>query len=257
MSESQQQRGTQPGRRQRDEVESGAASSGQADVSPGQAETSQDQAEAPPDIARATQRQADAADVEAARASLLRVFCAIEIPPQVRARVLEHISTLRGGAKRARAAWSRAESLHLTTKFFGEIEEARQDALSRAMARAVTGLSAFELTVGGAGVFPPRGMPRVLWLGIGDASGKLSLLQRRLEDECAAEGFARERRSFHPHLTLARLRTPEGARLLAELHLRTDFEPATYIADELVLFRSRLGPGGSQYTALARHELKG
>ncbi|HEX5707510.1 MAG TPA: RNA 2',3'-cyclic phosphodiesterase, partial [Pyrinomonadaceae bacterium] len=107
----------------------------------------------------------------------------------------------------------------------------------------------------GTGLFPPRGAPRVLWLGVKDDSGGLARLHQRLEDECEATGFPRETRAFNPHLTIARLRNPEGVRPLASLHTTTEFTSRPFDVREFVLMRSQLGPGGSRYTALSHHPL--
>jgi 2'-5' RNA ligase len=147
------------------------------------------------------------------------------------------------------------EKLHLTLKFFGEIAPERVEALSGAAARVALNSQSFILALSGTGAFPPRGNPRVLWLGIEDASGALAQLQSRLEEECSALGFAREERPFHPHLTLARIRAPQGARELASRHQETGFARIEFEAADLVLLRSELGPGGSRYTVISRHEL--
>jgi 2'-5' RNA ligase len=190
-------------------------------------------------------------------ASSLRVFCAVELPEEVREQAADHAARLRERFGEARASWPRAENLHLTLKFLGEIERGRIEALTRAAARAAARSEAFRLTVAGAGAFPPRGPARVLWLGVADASGGLARLHGHLEDECAHEGFTREARPFHPHLTLARLRAPQGARELARLHEEMGFAALAFNVTELVLMRSELGPGGSRYTPLSRHELQG
>ena len=80
-------------------------------------------------------------------------------------------------------------------------------------------------------------------------------MQRALETECAADGFPREPRPFKPHLTLARIRSPQGAHELAATHRETPFEPQRFKVSELVVMRSELGPGGSRYTPLSRHTL--
>jgi RNA 2',3'-cyclic 3'-phosphodiesterase len=185
---------------------------------------------------------------------LVRVFFAIELPSEVKERAAEAITRLRGAAPEVRASWERVEKLHITLKFLGEIAHERLSALSAAGTRAAQSSQPFRLTLEGAGAFPPRGNPRVLWLGIRDSSGVLAELHGRLEEECARAGFAREERPFHPHLTLARIRAPQGARHLAKLHLETDFSPVEFDAGSLVLMRSELGPGGSRHTPISRHE---
>jgi RNA 2',3'-cyclic 3'-phosphodiesterase len=184
-----------------------------------------------------------------------RVFCALAIPPEVGGRVSEHVNKLRQSFPEVRASWNRDDKFHLTLKFLGGIAQARVESLSSAAERATHGLTPFKLIVAGPGVFPKSGPPKVLWIGISDVDGRLIELHSRLEDECREEGFPKETRWFHPHLTLARLRHSQGARELARLHRETDFSPIGFIASELFVIRSELGPGGSHYSEISRHKL--
>lgn len=185
-----------------------------------------------------------------------RVFCAIAVPDLARAGIVKHIARLREAVPAAPASWGRDQNIHLTLKFLGEISTAKIINISSAIARAVGGLSPFEIRMEGAGVFPKQGTPRVLWLGIIDDSGKLGQLHSRIEDECAVEGFTKEARPFNPHLTVARLRKPRGARTLAQAHRQLVFEPAEVSVSEVLVIRSELGANGSTYTIISRHSLK-
>jgi 2'-5' RNA ligase len=182
-----------------------------------------------------------------------RVFCAIEFPPKVAERAIEHIKLLREAYPRTQASWIRDGNFHLTLKFIGEIPRPDVDKLSEAARRAVAGLSAFNLVVSGAGSFPKSGPAKVLWLGIEDHSGQLNILHERLEREGALEGFAKEERTFHPHLTIARLRKITGARELAAAHRECGFHPVKALISELVVIRSELSSAGSKYTVVSRH----
>ncbi|HLL15508.1 MAG TPA: RNA 2',3'-cyclic phosphodiesterase [Pyrinomonadaceae bacterium] len=188
----------------------------------------------------------------------VRIFCAVELPEDARARVAAHVESLRRAAQGSlKITWERAEKLHLTLKFLGEIEAERVEALTRAANRAADVTGNFEVSLREAGAFPPRGNPRVLWLGLHDEAGRLAELQKRLEAECERENFPREERAFRPHITIARIRTPNAAaRQLAALHRETDFAPATFGVGEFVIMQSQLGAGGSRYTPLSRHVLK-
>jgi len=191
-----------------------------------------------------------------ARGGALRLFFAVELPEDLRGRAAEHAARLRREFPHAKAGWERPEKMHVTLKFLGDVEAARVASLGAAAGRSTAGLSSFGLSVEGTGAFPPHGAPRVLWLGLRDDAGGLALLQSRLEQECEREGFPREPRPFKPHLTLARIRTPQGARELAAAHRQTPFGPITFKVSELTLVRSQLGPGGSRYTPLSRHSLQ-
>jgi 2'-5' RNA ligase len=178
-----------------------------------------------------------------------RTFCAIELPDEVRTRLHDHVRRLREAVPDASASWSRPENVHLTLKFFGNVPKGKLPRISEAAKRATQEFSSFSIRIGGTGVFRTQ----VLWIGIEDPSGQVSALQRRFEEECAKEGFAKENRAYKPHLTIARIRRPEGARKLTETHQQTRFDAVELTVREIVVFRSELSPKGSRYTAISKH----
>lgn len=184
-----------------------------------------------------------------------RTFCAVELSEEVRARFEEHIARLRKEVPDAVASWSRVENIHLTLKFFGNVEVDRIPAISAAATCATEQFSKFDIGVGNTGVFPRPSRPQVLWIGVNDPSGQLTTLQQQLETECAAAGFPKEDRAYHPHLTIARLRKPESARCLADTHLKMTFSPITVPVHELIVFRSELSSKGARYTPISHHPL--
>jgi RNA 2',3'-cyclic 3'-phosphodiesterase len=184
-----------------------------------------------------------------------RIFCAVELPDEVRVRLEEHIRRLREAVPDVAASWSRVENIHLTLKFLGNVSVDTIPVISNAASRAVKNFSSFQIGIGATGVFPKPSRAQVLWIGVTDPSGKLLALQQRLEDEFAVEGFAKEDRAFRPHLTIARLRKPEGARRLAGAHLEIEFSPTEITLSELIIFRSELSSKGSKYTPISRHPI--
>jgi 2'-5' RNA ligase len=184
-----------------------------------------------------------------------RLFVAIELPTSVRQSVQDHIDQLRQAIPGARASWTREENMHLTIKFLGDTLVTRVESFSQAAQRAARQVSPFELVIGDCGAFPPRGQPRVLWIGIKDPRNNLTKVYRSLEDECANAGFPREGRPFHPHFTIARLRQPHGARRLAELHKEIGFDPLPVKISDVCLIRSELRSEGSRYTVISRYDL--
>ncbi|HYW74391.1 MAG TPA: RNA 2',3'-cyclic phosphodiesterase [Pyrinomonadaceae bacterium] len=190
-----------------------------------------------------------------------RIFIAIEIPSSIRRLLTDYIEQLRGEFPETRASWSREDNLHLTLKFLGDVPVTRIPDLAAACTDAAGTLGPFELAISTTGTFPPHGKPKVLWVGVGDAQPvpasrqNLSSLQASLESACAAHGFAREERTYHPHLTIARLREAKKSRALAERHRQLVVGPRNFQVSEIVLFRSELSSRGSKHTALSRHEL--
>lgn len=183
-----------------------------------------------------------------------RIFAAIDISDEARTQALNYIETLRGKFPELRVSWDKAEKLHITVKFFGDVENYRILLLSKTFEKVAGQFSPFNLRISKTGVFPSRRNPRVLWLGLQDENGSLSQINTFLESECEKQGFVREKRLFKPHLTIARLRQPEKSEDLIEKHLQTNFETAVFEVGEITIYESKLQPAGSVYSVVSKHE---
>jgi RNA 2',3'-cyclic 3'-phosphodiesterase len=183
------------------------------------------------------------------------MFVAINLPEPVKSALARYIDQLRSQSPSVKASWDRPEKAHITLKFLGGIEKELVSRLSTAAEQATNSHTPFTLAVEGTGVFPAHGHPRVLWLGIIDRSGSLERLHDRLDEECAAMGFPRDDRAFHPHLTIARIRVPPQARKLAWEHQENSFPTHPFKVSSIAVVRSELGPGGSRYTTISEHSL--
>ncbi len=165
---------------------------------------------------------------------------------------MKHITHLRDLVPTSPASWGRENSLHLTLKFLGNVPADCLPNLSAAASRAVAQLKPFDISLTQTGAFPKSGSPRVLWIGIDDPTQQLARMQVRLEEECEREGFPKESRPFHPHLTVARLRKPSGTHL-ARSHEQLGFDALAVVVSELVVMRSELSNKGSNYTVMSRN----
>ncbi len=181
----------------------------------------------------------------------MRVFVALEIPAEVRRAIGEMIARLRDVARGAR--WVRAEGVHVTLKFIGEIPEERVAAIEQALRGVKTaGIAApVEAKFRGAGFFPNERHPRVFWAGV-EGPPNLAELARAVDERLAPLGIAAETREFRPHLTLARFKSEDGLpRLREEIKKLEPFDFGLMRASEFHLFQSQLGAGGAKYTKLA------
>ncbi len=185
----------------------------------------------------------------------LRAFVAVEIPADLLKTLARVQAEIKGRGVRAR--WTRAENLHLTLKFLGEIAAGQLDVVTHALRSAAAAHSAFKLTAAGIGVFPGLRRPRVLWAGLSGATDALAQLQRELDDQLEAVGFSREARGFHGHLTLGRFTEEAGAGgIAAAISAYVSERFGSFDVQEVVLFQSDLQPKGPVYTALARAQLR-
>jgi 2'-5' RNA ligase len=113
----------------------------------------------------------------------------------------------------------------------------------------------FEMILDGVGVFPPRGAPRVLWVGVTAGVSELGDLQRLMAERVTALGIALEDRPFHPHLTLGRWRVSRRADRERALAAAPAGAIARCPVTGATLYESRLSSSGPSYLARARANL--
>jgi len=184
----------------------------------------------------------------------IRSFIAIELSEEAK----EGLARLRKELEKDEhkfVKWVAPGGIHLTLKFLGNIPSRRVAEITEAIVKAAQGISPFHLEISGLGAFPSLKQARVFWVGIGGEVDKLSRLQQNIDSALAALGFAKEERSFVPHLTLARIRegaSPLERRSFGELVGSTIFEDKYHIKVEAIsLMRSQLTPAGAIYTCLS------
>lgn len=185
-----------------------------------------------------------------------RIFTAIDISDEARRKVSDYIENLRGEFSELRGGWERAEKLHLTLKFLGEVDEKQLKNLTEAVKETAEQFSNFNLQISETGAFPSPRNARILWIGVRDELRNLQRMNEILETECGRKGFEKEKRIFKPHLTIARLLEPQNSKELVEKHLLNDFSLIEYVVSELVVYESRLQKSGSIYSIISKHRLK-
>ena len=186
----------------------------------------------------------------------IRSFLAIELPPAI----TKGLERVQNDLKQSHAdvKWVEPSRIHLTLKFFGNIDEGACDEIVDAVGKAASEVKSFTLAVKGLGAFPNTRNPRVLWLGVEDSGGALRPLQRAIEERLGEIGYPREERGFKAHLTLGRARSGKGRAEL--LHRIEDLYHAVlgeFRVERLVLFKSDLKPTGPIYTELRAVKLGG
>lgn len=130
-----------------------------------------------------------------------RLFIAAELPASCFKPLTLAMQRLQREARRA--SLTRPENLHLTLRFIGEQKAAKAELIRQAFSRLMSGEGK---------------APQLEWTGFGSFSGRdgatvyaafkaddvLLNLQRQIEETLAEMGLAPEKKSFKPHVTLAR-----------------------------------------------------
>ena len=181
---------------------------------------------------------------------MLRCFLAVPVDAPELAAAQRLQAGLRAHVPEVR--WARPETLHLTTHFFGPIDDERAGAALEAVRPIANRTAPFDVVLDRLGAFPSRGTPRVLWLGPARDIAPLTALALECRNALAAVGFEVEHRDYHAHCTLGRPRSPwsDAARAAWQTSVtavagQTEIR---FTARRLVLFESLPAPGGAVYT---------
>lgn len=187
----------------------------------------------------------------------MRLFVAVNFPQEIKQALGSFINELR--AMPADMKWVGAQNLHLTVQFLGNTGEDLAPRVVEALKRSAVSVSPFYLSLGGVGVFPSKDRPRVIWVGVHDETAVLADLHRKVQRELGQLGFAPDQKRFSPHLTLARLRSPQGFSAVIEkaekIARGKEFGRAKIASVDLML--SELSPQGPRYSVLAGIQLPG
>ncbi|HVP93643.1 MAG TPA: RNA 2',3'-cyclic phosphodiesterase [Methanoregulaceae archaeon] len=182
--------------------------------------------------------------IPAGSISMVRTFIAIELSPAVRSEIGKIQPDLR--QCRARLTLVNPEIIHITLKFLGEVSSEDLSTVTRALEKIR--LEPFTINVSGVGVNNPRS-PRVIWAGV-DPIEPCKILNERIEAALEPLGFAREKRAYTPHATIARVREHDRS-LEAAIGPHANREFGRCLIDRFSLKKSVLTPKGPVYETVA------
>jgi 2'-5' RNA ligase len=198
----------------------------------------------------------------------MRLFVALDVADDIRARIQGFVEGVSGFAPEAR--WVRPDSLHLTLKFIGEKPDDFMEKIKLALLAVKS--EPLQFTFRAYGFFPSPRRPRIFWIGV-DSDPHLGSLAAAVDEALVPLGIPKETHGFSPHITLARaaashtVRRPDAddpnggfGRLQKKLAVLSAPEFGSMTAREFFLYESRLNErrpssGGSHYMKLARFEL--
>jgi 2'-5' RNA ligase len=183
-----------------------------------------------------------------------RLFIAIELPEKVKHAIEKTQGELRTALPAKSIRWTRREQFHLTMRFLGSVEAPQVDRLNEMLRRACAGTGELQLHAGTIGVFPGVRRPRVVWAGVDDRAGRLSLLQRSIEAATAAFTNEPPQEKFTGHITLARCREinrADASTLATLVEKMAGRSFGEWTAASVEVIRSQPTSQGSRYTTLA------
>jgi len=183
----------------------------------------------------------------------MRTFIAVPLPPDSQAMLATLQENLR--SSKADVRWTSIQSIHLTLKFLGEIDQAIVPRMAEELRAAVASERRFQLRLRGLGGFPNLSSPRVIWCAVQDGKENLLSLQQTVDAACVRLAQAPEERGFKPHLTLGRVTGKTNLQRLLECIKICPVLESTFTVDHINIYKSVLLPRGAVYNVLENIEL--
>ncbi|MBI3768809.1 MAG: RNA 2',3'-cyclic phosphodiesterase [Deltaproteobacteria bacterium] len=190
----------------------------------------------------------------------IRSFVAIEVEEPARGAILDYLTELRQRVEHV--VWARPQNLHVTLKFLGGVAPEQLAPLAERLAAIAAARPRFAVAYAGVGAFPEVVRPQVLWVGA--VAPELARLAAAVDEMSVLAGVEAERRPYHAHVTLGRVRGARAGRRRSSPDRQTHSGMFDVVAVDgtrgfgvapataLVLFRSDTGGDGARHTALAR-----
>ena len=186
------------------------------------------------------------------RESPVRLFIATKLTEKIYEMLDDLIQSLSSPIGSRNVKWISPSGIHLTLKFLGDTPEGKIIQIQHVMDEIIHGISPFPISIQGVGCFPNCRSPRVIWVGVKETQGILQDLQLRLENGLTNLNFPREKRTYHPHLTIGRVRRHVGnsdrRAIGGELNHIGQTDIGTQMFNEISLIRSDLKPSGAVYS---------
>jgi 2'-5' RNA ligase len=169
-----------------------------------------------------------------------RLFVAIDLPESTNQFLVDLDPKIRG------VRWTEAAQMHLTLGFFGDVPEDVGLALREELSAIEFG--AFFLPITGAGTFPPKGPPKIIWIGVGRGHPHLFQVHKRVQEAALGAGIEPELRAWHPHITIARCWDVAPQAIRKFLQSNADLDAGMIRVEEFHLYSSKLTPAGPIHT---------
>jgi 2'-5' RNA ligase len=149
--------------------------------------------------------------------------------------------------------WVPQENYHITINFLGEISKDKIDPLRLMLEEVSLHHALFHLKLHGLGVFPSENSGRVVWMDVQN-----SMALRALQEDCQSRllelRYDLNQKSFIPHLTLARLRSPRNLWDVISPLVNNKFGEMS--VRNLVLYESKLSGPFPVYEPLFKFPLR-
>ncbi|TVR14094.1 MAG: RNA 2',3'-cyclic phosphodiesterase [Balneolaceae bacterium] len=175
----------------------------------------------------------------------MRLFVAIDIPPELQALLDERVPNLPGWRK------TKQEQLHITLLFLGDCSGGDLNRIQNILSGIP--FDRFTLELNGLGIFPHQKNPKIVWAGI-KRSNKPMELQSSISEQLRGYGDGADHPEFIPHITLARRKSGSGRDRNFEELLNEISTTGSFHVDRFLLKNSILSLDGSRHEVIEEYQ---
>ncbi|MBE6501072.1 MAG: RNA 2',3'-cyclic phosphodiesterase [Methanobrevibacter thaueri] len=184
--------------------------------------------------------------------SQIRAFLAIDLDDDLKPKINKIIREFK--KTDARIKYVDLVNLHLTLKFFGEIDTEGLNLLEDAISNVLGEFDSFNIKIKGCGAFPNNNRINVIWVGI-DEDSIIRDMHDKLDKEFVRLGLDKDRK-FSTHLTIGRMKSAKNKnKVKSTIEEFSDVEIGEMEVTKVSLKKSTLTPAGPIYEDLKIFEL--
>ncbi|MFA6130825.1 MAG: RNA 2',3'-cyclic phosphodiesterase [Patescibacteria group bacterium] len=179
-----------------------------------------------------------------------RLFLAIPLPIEVRKEIAAIAGHVHEQLRFSKVSWVPIENYHITLHFLGEFPKESQSDFVLALREKIYPNS-FEIRLKEIGAFPSKKNPQTIFVETTIHPSLLGL-RKRVGDVLASFGWSIDRRVWHSHVTIGRVKKRSEVLQPEKISV-----PPTYFSvRSFQLMKSTLGHEGSAYEIVSRFRLE-
>ncbi len=184
----------------------------------------------------------------------MRCFLAIEIEPYIKNKINETQEIIKE-SNSAKVKYVETENIHLTLKFFGEIDKYQIEDISDIVNQTIDDYDKYDVKLVNVGAFPNIYRPRVIWTGIKDKEKTTIKLIKELDNKFNKIGFKKEK-DYIPHITIGRVKEVSDKDKLSQTlkNLKKRYHGKMEVK-KIYLKSSQLTPNGPIYENIKEFNL--
>lgn len=171
----------------------------------------------------------------------MRLFIAVQLPEEV----IDYLKELQNELK-IEGKLAKVKDFHLTLRFLGEVDDAEK---VKELLKSVE-FNSFDAKTTDIGVFPNESYMKVIWVGV-EPKKQIIELKDRIE-KVLYPMFGTDSR-FHPHLTLARIKSINNKKQAKDKISSLKTEGKSFNVDKFCLIKNTLTPEGPVYEVLEEY----